>query len=476
MATGGKVEVKTCCMIKPSVATLQQRFFLSNFDFLFLRFNNVKRLLFYSLSPPIEVVEAQNFRDTLIKDLKESLSKTLVKFFPLAGRLHKSDDGRYEIDCNDKGVAFVEAESNVEFKDLQNEDFSHRDFFEDLVRHHGDAEAPFLSVQVTFFGGLKGMCIGTTLRHVVADGRSFWNFMKFWSRICRRSTNLNIYEAVQDDDEPFHDRRALQFPDHPADDVTHSFRASKTGRAKLLTFVPTSARSDDKDQCKIPNEKRQTHSKEDGTAIRRFHLQEQDLLRLKTKAPPGTSTFVALAAHFWRSVVRTHEASCDSEVLLLLLVDLRHRMQTAFPRTYFGNCVSFGVVVTTAGDLLEKEDDMSFAVELVKEAVEMSVEEEFLVQFNRWLARPEKMDKFMSAESPFQSCVCRVNVVSSPRFEVYETDFGWERPERVQACDYDNLGCMILFCGRDDNRSIDLWTRLRHHQLEGLLQVFYGLE
>lgn len=51
-----------------------------------------------------------NFFDP--KVMKEALSRVLVPFYPMAGRLKRDDDGRIEIDCNGEGVLFVEAESD----------------------------------------------------------------------------------------------------------------------------------------------------------------------------------------------------------------------------------------------------------------------------------------------------------------------------------------------------------------------------
>lgn len=51
-----------------------------------------------------------NFFDA--KVMKESLSKVLVPFYPMGGRLTRDEDGRIEIDCRGQGVSFVEAESD----------------------------------------------------------------------------------------------------------------------------------------------------------------------------------------------------------------------------------------------------------------------------------------------------------------------------------------------------------------------------
>ncbi|KAJ4964086.1 hypothetical protein NE237_024025 [Protea cynaroides] len=50
-----------------------------------------------------------NFFDVAV--LKETLSKALVTFFPMARRLRRDDDGRVEINCNGDGMLFVKAET-----------------------------------------------------------------------------------------------------------------------------------------------------------------------------------------------------------------------------------------------------------------------------------------------------------------------------------------------------------------------------
>lgn len=50
--------------------------------------------------------------------LKEALSKVLVPFYPVAGRLGRDQNGRIEIKCNGQGVLFVEAETSYVLDDL----------------------------------------------------------------------------------------------------------------------------------------------------------------------------------------------------------------------------------------------------------------------------------------------------------------------------------------------------------------------
>lgn len=50
--------------------------------------------------------------------VKEGLSKALVQFYPMAGRLRRDEDGRIEIDCNAEGVLFVVAETSSVIDDF----------------------------------------------------------------------------------------------------------------------------------------------------------------------------------------------------------------------------------------------------------------------------------------------------------------------------------------------------------------------
>ena len=50
--------------------------------------------------------------------LRESLAKVLVHYYPLAGRLAISDDGKLVVDCTGDGAVFVEAEADCAMADI----------------------------------------------------------------------------------------------------------------------------------------------------------------------------------------------------------------------------------------------------------------------------------------------------------------------------------------------------------------------
>lgn len=96
-------------MVKPSSDAPQQALWNANVD-LVVPSMHTPSVYFYRPNG------ASNFMDSNV--LKQALSKALVPFYPMAGRLRRDDDGRIEIDCNGEGVLFVEAETTSVIDDF----------------------------------------------------------------------------------------------------------------------------------------------------------------------------------------------------------------------------------------------------------------------------------------------------------------------------------------------------------------------
>lgn len=105
-----KINVKETAMVKPVKSTPAKRLWNSNLDILVARIH-ILTVYFY-----IKPNECSNFFDTRI--LKQALGEVLVKFYPMAGRLARDEEGRVEINCNGEGVLFVEAETDSTINDL----------------------------------------------------------------------------------------------------------------------------------------------------------------------------------------------------------------------------------------------------------------------------------------------------------------------------------------------------------------------
>lgn len=78
-----------------------------------LRFQ-IPMILFYKNDPS----PAMKGKDP-VKVIREAISKTLVFYYPLAGRLTEVSDRKLLVDCNGEGVLFTEAEANIKLEQLE---------------------------------------------------------------------------------------------------------------------------------------------------------------------------------------------------------------------------------------------------------------------------------------------------------------------------------------------------------------------
>ncbi|PNX91592.1 hydroxycinnamoyl-coenzyme A shikimate/quinate hydroxycinnamoyltransferase, partial [Trifolium pratense] len=89
--------IKACYTVKPSESTPKGRLWLSDLD-------QVVRL---SHTPLIYIYKSQKQNQksrAIIETLKNSLSKILVHYYPIAGRYCYKDGGRLELNLNAKGA------------------------------------------------------------------------------------------------------------------------------------------------------------------------------------------------------------------------------------------------------------------------------------------------------------------------------------------------------------------------------------
>lgn len=96
------INVKGSTMVRPAEETPRRPLWNSNVDLVVPNFHTPS-VYFYR---PTGV---SNFFDAAV--MKQALSKALVPFYPMAGRLRRDEDGRVEIDCNAEGVLFVQADT-----------------------------------------------------------------------------------------------------------------------------------------------------------------------------------------------------------------------------------------------------------------------------------------------------------------------------------------------------------------------------
>ncbi|KAL5549954.1 hypothetical protein UlMin_000130 [Ulmus minor] len=290
-------------MVLPAKKTPRHTIWLSSFDLTNIHIYSTI-VCFYRHNG------ASNFFDTAL--LKESLSKALVPFYPIAGRYKHDHNGRLEINCNEEGVLFAEAETNSTIDDLGDFALSPelKKLFPTVDQSGGVSSFPFLIVQVTRFkcGGVS-LVVGA--EHRAMDGSSAFHFLTSFSEITR-GHDLSIT--------PFLDRSPLC----PRNPPQVKFNHIEYKNFSSPTMKPS--KPNDVQNVKIVNIK----------------MTKMQASILKRKAKEGCetkfTTFEILAGHIWKCICKARAQPHDEETTLFFTVNGRfNRLKPPLPHGFFGN-------------------------------------------------------------------------------------------------------------------------------------------
>lgn len=132
------------------------------------------------------------------------------------------------------------------------------------------------------------------------------------------------------------------------------------------------------------------------------------------------------------------------------------------PENYFGNLIQAIFTVTAVGLLAAHPPQ--FGASLIQKAIEAHNAKAIDERNKEWESTP-KIFQFKDAGV---NCVA---VGSSPRFKVYDIDFGWGKPENVRSGTNNKFDGMIyLYPGKSGGRSIDVELTLEPEAMGKLEQ------
>ncbi|KAG6496192.1 phenolic glucoside malonyltransferase 1-like [Zingiber officinale] len=392
---------------------------LTYLDLLWLGAGSVERVFFYPLA-----VSASHFVHSVVPALESSLSVALRNFYPLAGKIRHSAaraDG-YELHYADgDSVPFTVAEYTGDFDDLSGD---HPRPFNDLLpllpelpQSSTDGDGlRLLAVQATLFPE-RGVAIGITLHHAVCDGSSTIRFVSAWATACAGagvapppvidrsliSDRDDLYSFLYKEIVKGESVQAMMHQKSPPDAVLQTFTIGKNQIQKLKRLVTQSG--DLSFRC---------------------------------------STLVVAFAYVWVCHVKARlPESTDKIVIMGFAGDLRARLKPPIPAPYFGNCLSGALTQTKAGELT-KEKAVAAAARLIGEAIEAFKEGPFK-DVEEW----PKLGKTLREADIF-------SVAGSPTFKVYDVDFGWGRPKKVEITSIAKTGAMAVAESREEEGGVEI--------------------
>ncbi|XP_022734602.1 vinorine synthase-like [Durio zibethinus] len=411
-----KVEIIARDTIKPASPTPEH---LRNLQFSFL--DQIATPVFMPMVffYPIEYydVNVGNFNRT--ERLKESLSETLTRFYPLAGRVKNNAF----IDCNDEGVRFVQARVKSQLSDVVRR--PEPDSLNKLLPYELDNVGDLiLAIQVNIFD-CDGMAIGVCMSHKFADALSLIMFLNNWAATARGNSDT--------------------------DKVSPRF--------DLATLFPPRSISGFKPSTGIIKDK---------IVTRRFVFSASVIAALRAKyADNGGSgelqrrptRIEALSAFIWSRFMATTQGKPDPEKLYTVLhaVNLRTRMDPPLPQYYFGNISRFAIALPS----INSEEECFGIVSEVRDAIR-KIDGDYV----RKLQEGNGHLNFMKerAEKITKGEVVSFSFTSLCRFPLYETDFGWGKPIWVGSASltFKNL---VVFMDTSSSGGIEAWINMKKEDM-----------
>ncbi|KAI4329416.1 hypothetical protein L6164_021682 [Bauhinia variegata] len=432
-----KINAKQSTMVRPAEETPRRSLWNSNIDLVVPNFHTPS-VYFY------RPTGASDFFDA--KVLKEALSKALVPFYPMAGRLRRDEDGRVEIDCAGQGVLFVEADTTAVVDDFG--DFAPtlelRQLIPAVDYSSGIESYPLLVLQVTYFK-CGGVSLGVGMQHHAADGFSGLHFINTWSDMAR-GLELTI--------PPFIDRTLLRARDPPQPIFDHiEYKPPPPTKSNLRPTKPGA----------------------ESATVSIFKLTRDQLNKLKAKSKENGNTinyssYEMLAGHVWRSVCKARALPLDQETKLYIATDGRSRLQPPLPPGYFGNVIFTATPIAVAGDLMSKPT--WYAAGRIHDAL-VRMDNEYLRSALDYLELQPDLKALVRGAHTFR-CP-NLGITSWVRLPIHDADFGWGRPIFMGpgGISYEGLSFIIPSSSNDGTMSVAVALQPEH--MKAFRELLYDI-
>lgn len=413
---------------------------------------------------------------SVIDLLKCSLSRTLSRFPPLAGRLVTDEDGYVYIKCNDAGVDFIHANAGEFFvRDLLApgdvpDCFKEFFAFDRTVSFNGHF-SPIMAVQITFLA--DGIFIGCSVNHAVTDGTSFWNFFNTFAEECKavKSTTTTTTKKINITPSPDFSRDSVLVSPAvlrlPPSGPKVTFSGNVPLRERIFSFsreaiLKLKAKANESkliDNGELTVTEVEIMGKQSNDTYCQKNVRVGSILDSWYKNDTVTkqhanceaitiSSFQSLCALLWRSVTRARKLPPNKTTTFRMAVNCRHRLEPKLDPYYFGNAIQSIPTCASAGDVLSR--DLRWCAEQLNENV-MAHDNETVRRFvEDWEGNP-RVFPLGNADG------ASITMGSSPRFPMYENDFGWGRPLAVRSGRANKFdGKISAFPGREGGGSIEL--------------------
>lgn len=309
-----------------------------------------------------------------------------------------------------------------------------------------------------------GLAIGCAFNHAVLDGTSTWHFMSSWAAICNGANSVSVSLFLERT--KARNTRVKLNLSKPSDATEHA-KSAPNGDADAKSAPNGDAKS-------APNGDAEAKSAPIGDVEAKsdpplrekvFRFSESAIDQIKSKVNGSNpskpfTTFQSLSAHIWQAVTLARDLKPEEYTVYTVFADCRKRVDPPMPEAYFGNLIQAIFTVTAAGLILAHP--VEFGAGLIRTAIESHNAEAINKRNEEWESNPI----IFQYKDAGVNCVA---VGSSPRFKVYDVDFGWGRPESVRSGLNNRFdGMVYLYPGKSGGKSIDVEISLEGNAMEKL--------
>ncbi|XP_066309425.1 LOW QUALITY PROTEIN: malonyl-CoA:anthocyanidin 5-O-glucoside-6''-O-malonyltransferase-like [Miscanthus floridulus] len=437
-----RLRVHDTTLVPPSPSPPETSLPLTYFDIFWLHSPPVERLLFYRLAPDADVA-------TIISNLRGSLHQAVRAFYPLAGRIRLTPgtSDRYELhDQPGDAVTFTVAEyddADADIDGLTTDEPREVAKIATLVPQLPEGGRLF-ALQATLLSARRGLAIGVTVHHAACDGSGSTHFLHTWAAACSG--------AETPPPPPVIDRSLLPDP-----------------RGLYDVFFQGAPSTDEMELVKMSADQ----------LIATFVLSKDDLKRVKDVvadesarlrvAPPRCSSLVATFGFVWSCYQRAKDkesisgAGAGPMPCLAFAVDHRSRVKPPLPDKYFGNCVGPAFALAPQGELAAVGAVGLFsACAAVASSIDEAVRDIGTSAMDVWI---DRLKEAGATGTP-------LSVAGSPRFRVYDLDFGFGRPAKVDIVSVARTGALAMAESRSSTGGMEVGVSLQPAGMERYRKCF----
>ncbi|RLM80590.1 transferase [Panicum miliaceum] len=386
-----QLRVLDTTLVAPGAPALPPRSIpLTFFDVKWFHTPPVERVFLYRLPPDADVA-------AILSALRTSLSQALRAFYPLAGHVRLANKRHEILYRPGDAVPFTTTEYDVDVDDLASDDPVRVATVAPLVPQLPKGRA-VLAVQATLL--LRGLAVGVTVHHSACDGASSTHFLHTWAAAATACAG-----AVDDHHQPS--------PPPPV--IDRALIPDPRGLYGIYLKSLPPMISDDGFEfvSKAPS------SFED-KLVATFTLPQNLLVSIKA-AVAGEAARRGITSRLGARRYSPRTTPRRKTSYFLFSVDQRPRLKPAIPGTYFGNCLCPAIATAPEEEVAAAGIGGLFAAcAAVAAAVEEEVREGAQ---DRWDACVDRVKEAVTHGT--------LSVSGSPRFHVFDVDFGLGRSAKV---------------------------------------------